>query len=265
MSSTPSYEKKQNHAYNRNKNYNVRPRFKRAEMKNETSPVQKKVSEILFLRYKCLSCSNSTNRKLHPAKFLKKCTNCKNSSHLSQLKPSFGMLYGAYTCQSKNCNYKWIEKLNFKSIIIGTPYCKDCSRRKKIFSIIYRDVKVTFRNNFVFKCSYCTKVKSLTFPDKSKNDLNSRQNFLIQPSCNECKTLMTFVKKSRTIFSQNIKKPVQPRTNNASPVEGKNQRLKNYKSLRQPQFPHYQRNFNPNFESSTKGAAAFRRRSRPIS
>ena len=234
-------------------------------MKNETSPVQKKVSEILFLRYKCLSCSNSTNRKLHPAKFLKKCTNCKNSSHLSQLKPSFGMLYGAYTCQSKNCNYKWIEKLNFKSIIIGTPYCKDCSRRKKIFSIIYRDVKVTFRNNFVFKCSYCTKVKSLTFPDKSKNDLNSRQNFLIQPSCNECKTPMTFVKKSRTIFSQNIKKPVQPRTNNASPVEGKNQRLKNYKSLRQPQFPHYQRNFNPNFESSTKGAAAFRRRSRPIS
>lgn len=265
MSSTPSYEKKQNHAYNRNKNYSVRPRFKRAVMKNETSPVQKKVSEILFLRYKCLSCSNSTNRKLHPAKFLKKCTNCKNSSHLSQLKPSFGMLYGAYTCQSKNCNYKWIEKLNFKSIIIGTPYCKDCSRRKKIFSIIYRDVKITFRNNFVFKCSYCTKVKSLTFPDKSKNDLNSRQNFLIQPSCNECKTLMTFVKKSRTIFSQNIKKPVQPRTNNASIVEGKNQRLKNYKSLRQPQFPHYQRNFNPNFESSTKGAAAFRRRSRPIS
>ena len=265
MSSTQFNEKKHNHAYNRNNNYSVKHRSKRAEIKNETSPVQKKVSEILFLRYKCLSCNNYTNRKLHPAKFLKKCTNCKNSSHLSQLKPSFGMLYGSYTCQSKNCKYKWIEKLNFKSIITGTPYCKDCSRRKKIFSIIYKDLKVTFRNNFLFKCSYCTKVKSLTFRDKTISDPNSRKNFLIQPSCKECKTAMTFVKKSRTIFSQKIKKLVPLTPNKVSPVEGKNHRLKNYKSLRQPQFPHYIRKFNPNFESSTKGTATFKRRSRPIS
>jgi hypothetical protein len=262
MSSLETKEKIKSRFYSQKNYFKAKPLTQPVDRKNKISSDEKIISPILSLRYKCLSCGDCTKRKLHPSKFLKKCTNCKNSSHLTQLKPSFSILYASYHCQRISCNQKWVDKLNFKNIIMGTPYCKNCSRRKKIFSIIYKDVKISFKNYFLFKCSYCAKVKSLTLPDKIKANLNARRNIINQPTCLECNSLMTFVKNSRSIFSQKIKKSAQ--SIKATIGQDKTQQSKNFKSNRQMQSLPNDKKYNRKVHFS-KGGAAFRGRNRPIS
>lgn len=200
----------------------IREFFQPSERKIE-DPINTKLFSALSLIYKCLLCGDDSHKELHPSKFLKKCSSCKNPAHLAQIKCSFGMIYGIYHCQSQKCNFKWVVMLPFKSIILSTPNCKRCTRRKKIHTIIYRNVKISFKHHLLFKCEKCSYSRSLTFPITSNKELNLDENGIIKhPICGDCKSSMTYVKNSRSISSKIIKKGNQhpdPSQNNKRVIQ----------------------------------------------
>jgi hypothetical protein len=164
-----------------------------------------KISSLL-LKYSCRHCGQFTPKVLHPSNFLQQCKRCNSSSHLKNLSSSFRMLMGSYECQQQRCEARWVQRLPFKNVILNTPVCDRCHKMTKISQIFFNGVRVTFKNSLLYKCTSCSKSKSISLykaTQRARDNMNEgseQQKFSPNPKCENCHIPMNFLKNLRSIL-----------------------------------------------------------------
>lgn len=170
--------------------------------------IQKDIN--LRLKYSCRLCGSKFKRILHPSSFLLPCGRCKFSSHLNGVKSNYDLVFGKYQCQERRCGQKWTQRLPFRSIVLNTPLCGHCNRRTKVSNVTFRGTMIGFKNSLLYKCQSCSKHKSLSIFQITqsgrdgliRNSSESRDHSLpSNPSCDVCRTPMTFLRSQRKTFS----------------------------------------------------------------
>ncbi len=190
---------------------------------------QKPVQEDLNLRikYNCRFCGTNSKRILHPSSFLLPCGRCSFSSHIKGLTSNYHLVFGKYQCQERRCGLKWVQRLPFRSIVLNTPLCGQCSRRTKVGQVKFRGTKVSFKNSLLFKCQSCSKCKSLSMFQatqagreglRSRSE-NSEGRMPSNPECEVCRAPMTFLKNLRTAFTVQMDDGYYQRPRSFSPKE----------------------------------------------
>jgi hypothetical protein len=153
-------------------------------------------SSFLHLKYTCRYCGKYSKKSLHPSNFQSSCKKCHSRSHLIKLNSSFRILYGGYRCQNSRCDFKWTQKLSFKSVILNTPLCKGCNKLSKITMMIYKNIRISFKNSTLYKCEKCFKCISVPAVETVVQGDAAHAN----PNCKDCGVSMIFLKNVKSLF-----------------------------------------------------------------